>query len=130
LTRLAWAEALAGAGRPREAEAELRATVLEPVRSSDFPAALVPRLARVQGSIAAAAGDRALAVQRLREAAEGWRRQVSTLTRGESMAVVLADLGRPVVGLVEPERELELVLGELQTIQATTGGASAHAVVS
>ena len=130
LTRLAWAEALARAGQPREAEAELRATVLEPVRSSDFPAALVPRLARVQGSIAAAAGDRALAVRRLREAAEGWRRQVSTLTRGESMAVVLADLGRPVVGLVEPERELERVLGELQTIQATTGGASAHAVVS
>ena len=80
---------------------------LEPVRASDFPATLVARMARVQGVIAALAGDRELAERRLTEAAEGWRRQVSTLSRGDSLAVALADLGRPVVGLIEPERELE-----------------------
>ena len=49
LTRLALAEALARGGHPDEAAEQIRATVLEPVRPSDFPAALVPRLARVQG---------------------------------------------------------------------------------
>jgi DNA-binding SARP family transcriptional activator len=129
LTRLRRAEALARAGRLDEAERELRATTFEPVRSSDFPATLVARMARVQGLIAIQAGDRALAERRLSEAAEGWRRQVSTLSRGDSLTVALADLGRPVVGLIEPERELELVLAELQVVQQGKKGAE-HAVVS
>ncbi len=129
LTRLRRAEALARSGRLAEAEGELRATTLEPVRSSDFPATLVARLARVQGLIAVVAGDRELAKRRLREAAEGWRRQVSTLSRGDSLTVALADLGRPVVGLIEPEWELERVLEELQTIQTGKKGA-VHAVLS
>ncbi len=124
LTRLARAEALARAGRLAQAAGEVREMVLEPVRSSDFPAALVARLARVQGLIAAAGGNRELALERLTEAVEGWRRQVSTLTRGESMAVVLADLGRPVVGLIEPERELQRVQAELDTLQPSQEGAS------
>jgi hypothetical protein len=99
------------------------------VRASDFPATLVARMARVQGVIAARAGDEELAERRLSEAVEGWRRQVSTLSRGESMAVVLADLGRPVVGLIEPERELERVTEELQAVQAGNKGAE-HAVFS
>ncbi len=129
LTRLARAEALALAGRLDEAEAELRATVLEPVRPSDFPDTLVPRLTRVQGLIAAQAGDHELAIRRLQEAVDGWRGQVSRLTRGDSMAAVLADLGRPVVGLVEPERELDRVLGELEVVSATRQGAQ-HALLS
>ncbi len=48
-TRLALAEALARAGHPERAAEQVRATVLEPVRPSDFPETLVPRLARVQG---------------------------------------------------------------------------------
>jgi hypothetical protein len=83
---------------------------------------------RVQGLIALLAGDRPLAERRLREAAEGWGRLVSTLSRGESLAVALADLGRPVVGLVEPERERELVLAELETIETAKEGVE-HAVV-
>ena len=55
LTRLALAEALARSGQPERAAEQIRATVLEPVRPSDFPEALVPRLARVQGLIALAA---------------------------------------------------------------------------
>ncbi len=58
LTRLTLAEALARAGRPELASDQLRSTVLEPVRPSDFPDSLVPRLARVQGLIALANGDR------------------------------------------------------------------------
>jgi DNA-binding SARP family transcriptional activator len=129
LTRLARAEALARAGLLAEAQTELRETVLEPVRPSDFPETLVPRLARVQGLIAAQAGDQHLAVQRLREAVDGWRGQVTRLTRGDSMAAVLSDLGRPVVGLVEPERELDRVVRELEAITETNEGAS-HAVLS
>jgi len=129
LTRLRRAEALAHAGSLAEAEGELRATTLEPVRSSDFPATLVARMARVQGLIAALAGDQELAERRLGEAVEGWRRQVSTLSRGDSLAVALADLGRPVVGLIEPELELERVLEELQAVQTGEKGAE-HAVLS
>ena len=129
VTRLCRAEALAHAGRLAEAEAELRATTLEPVRASDFPATLVARMARAQGVIAALAGDEELAERRLTEAVEGWRRQVSTLSRGDSMAVVLADLGRPVVGLIEPERELERVSAELKDVQTHNKGAE-HAVFS
>jgi hypothetical protein len=44
LTRLARAEALARGGELGQAESELRATVLEPVRVSDFPETLVPPL--------------------------------------------------------------------------------------
>lgn len=129
LARMRRAEALARAGEILEAEAELRATTLEPVRASDFPATLVARMARIQGLIAAGAGDRELAERRLREAVEGWRHQVSTLRRWDTLAVTLTDLGRPVVGLIEPERELECVLEELQAIQTGEKGA-AHAVVS
>ena len=129
LTRLRRAEALARSGRLAEAERELRAMTLEPVRASDFPATLVARMARVQGLIAALAGDWEPAERRLTEAAEGWRRQVSTLSRGDSLAVALADLGRPVVGLIEPERELEYVLEELRAIQTGKNGAR-HAVIS
>jgi DNA-binding SARP family transcriptional activator len=129
LTRLRRAEALAHSGRRAEAERELRATTLEPVRPSDFPATLVARLARVQGLIAALAGEQEPAERRLTEAAEGWRRQISTLSRGDSLTVALADLGRPVVGLIEPEWELERVLADLRTIQAGKQGAE-HAVVS
>ena len=65
-----------------------------------------------------------LAERRLSEAAEGWRRQVSTLSRGDSLAVALADLGRPVVGLIEPERELERVLRRAaRTFKQATKGA-------
>ncbi|MFI5005563.1 MAG: ATP-binding protein, partial [Solirubrobacterales bacterium] len=129
LTRLRRAEALARSGRLAEAEAELRATTLEPVRPSDFPATLVARMARVQGLIAALAGEQELAERRLSEAAEGWRRQVSTLSRGDSLTVALADLGRPVVGLIEPEWELARVLEELHTVQTGRKGVE-HAVVS
>jgi DNA-binding SARP family transcriptional activator len=129
LTRLARAEALARAERLQEAEVEVRATALEPLRASDWPETLVPRLTRVQGLIAAQGGDRALAIRRLQEAAEGWRRQLSRLPRGERMAAVLADLGRPVVGLVEPERELERALRELDALQTPIQGAP-HALFS
>jgi DNA-binding SARP family transcriptional activator len=129
LTRLHRAEALARSGRPAEAEAELRATTQEPVRPSDFPATLVARMARAQGVIAALAGDQALARRRLTEAVEGWRRQVATLSRGDSLTVALADLGRPVVGLIDPDRELDRALAELAALQAKDKGAE-HAVFS
>jgi hypothetical protein len=80
MTRLALAEALARTGQPDVAAEELRATVLESVRSSDFPEALVPRLARVQGLIALARDDPGEARRRLEESIGGW----SACSRGRS----------------------------------------------
>ena len=119
LARLARAEALTRLGQYGEAEQELRDAVLEPVRASDMPAALVPRLTRLQGLIAAGRGDRGLAIRRLDEAASGWRRLASDLGEGDAYAAVLADLGRPpVAGLIEPSRELAVTLAELAAVRA------------
>jgi DNA-binding SARP family transcriptional activator/tetratricopeptide (TPR) repeat protein len=116
--RLARAEALAGAGEPGAAAAELRRAALEPVGPADQPWALVPRMARVQGLIARARGDLAEARRRLDEAAEGWRRHVGAAPAvGEEYMAALVDLGRPpVVGLVEPARELARVEAELREV--------------
>jgi hypothetical protein len=116
LTRLALAEACVGCGKVDRAAEELRACALEPVRPSDFPAALVPRLTRIQGLVALARGDRRTAATRFSEARAGWERLRDGLGRAESMSAVLADLGRPVVGLVEPERELAQVILDLEGV--------------
>jgi DNA-binding SARP family transcriptional activator/tetratricopeptide (TPR) repeat protein len=115
LILLARAEALARAGRPDEAEADLRATTLEPLRPGDFPEALVPRLTRVQGLIAAARGDAELARRRLEEAAAGWRRLAAApASPAEGWHATLIDFGRPpVAGLIEPERELAATEADL-----------------
>src|SRR5689334_21149212 len=118
--RLARAEALASSGRPEEAAAELRRAALEPVRGSDQPWALVPQMARVQGLIALARGDRAEARRRLIEAAAGWRRHQEHDTGAELLASFV-DLGRaPIVGLVEPEWELRRLTAELAGLDEFT----------
>jgi tetratricopeptide (TPR) repeat protein len=126
LTRLALAEALACAGDPTRAEEQIRATVLEPLKPSDFPDALVPRLARVQGLVALARGDEADAKRRLEESIAGWERLLRRNIRAETIGSVLADLGRPVVGLVEPERELAKARRELEAIKKETQNAVVH----
>ena len=114
--RLARAEALARCGRPQEASAEVRRAALEPVRAGDQPWALVPRMTRVQGLIALARGDRDQARRRMREAAAVWQRHLHRSTGAEYMANFV-DLGRaPVVGLVEPERELRRLTAELAAL--------------
>jgi hypothetical protein len=117
LTRLALAEACARCGQLDRAAGELRETVLEPVGPGDFADTLVPRLTHVQGLIALAANDRSLAEHRLRESIAGWTRLVDRANAGDAMRAVLADLGRPVVGLVEPELELARVRRELETLE-------------
>ena len=117
LARLARAEALAKLGRCDEADDELTAMALEPVSPGDFPDTLVPRMSRIQGLIAAAQGDTALAARRLEEAAAGWRRVRDPSSDGERYTSSFADLARPpVLGLVDPERELDRVLTELATL--------------
>jgi hypothetical protein len=74
----------------------------------------------VQALIADACGDRALAVRRLEDAASGWRRLVYRTAAGERYASAFADFARPpVLGLVEPGRELALVEGELADLITT-----------
>jgi DNA-binding SARP family transcriptional activator/tetratricopeptide (TPR) repeat protein len=118
--RIARAEALARSGRPDEAAGEMRRAALEPVRSSDQPWALVPRLTRVQGLIALARGDRVQARRRLTEAATTWRHHLRRNT-GAEYAANFVDLGRaPIVGLVEPEWELRRLTAELAELDELT----------
>jgi tetratricopeptide (TPR) repeat protein len=120
LARLARAESLVALDRLDEAEDELRATALEPLGSGDFPDTLVARLARVQGLIALARGDHALATKRLEEALRTWRRRARAERPGDRYMAVLADFGRPpVLGLIEPRRELERVEAELGALRET-----------
>jgi tetratricopeptide (TPR) repeat protein len=118
--RLARAEALARSGRPEEAAGEIRRAALEPVRTSDQPWALVPQMARVQGLIALARGDRAQARRRLSEAAAGWQRHLGH-NAGAEFVATFVDLGRaPIVGLVEPGWELRRLTGELARLDELT----------
>ncbi len=96
--------------------------MLEPVRPSDFPDSLVPRLARVQALIALARGEREEALRRIEESIAGWERLLVRTVRAETITAVLADLGRPVVGLVEPERELARVRAEFTAIESSPEG--------
>lgn len=130
LTRLARAEALVRGGSAEQAAAELRATTLERLHASDFPETLVPRLTRVQGLIAAERGEPELAIRRLHEAVAGWEHQLERSLAGDEMATVLADLGRPVVGLIEPERELRRVRDELAVLKLSDTKGAHHAIVS
>jgi tetratricopeptide (TPR) repeat protein len=117
VARLVRAEALVALGRLDEAELELRAVALEPVSEGDFPDTLVARLARVQALIAIARGDHAEAARRLEEAARTWRRRAGAFRLGDRYMAVMIDLGRPpVLGLVEPRRELERVEAELKAL--------------
>ncbi|MEA2160989.1 MAG: hypothetical protein QOD66_3369 [Solirubrobacteraceae bacterium] len=129
LTRLALAEALARGGHPDEALTELRAAVLEPVRPSDFPESLVPRLAHVQSLIALARHQPQEAQRRIEESIAGWKRVIARTRRGESITTVLADLGRPVVGLVEPESELARASAELRLIRSLNREEASNAVI-
>ncbi|MGH2942051.1 MAG: AAA family ATPase, partial [Solirubrobacteraceae bacterium] len=114
LARLARAEALVALERADDAEAELSATVREPVRAADFPAMLAARFARVQGLLAAARREPELARQRLTEAAQAWERQLGSIHAGEGWVANIVDLGRPpVLGLVEPAREVERIQAEI-----------------
>jgi DNA-binding SARP family transcriptional activator/tetratricopeptide (TPR) repeat protein len=118
--RLARAEALARSGHSDEAAAEVRRAALEPVRVSDLPWALVPRMTRVQGLVALARGDRALARRRLGEAAAGWRRRLRH-DAGADYVANFVDLSRPpIVGLVEPEWELRRLTAELAGLDELT----------
>src|SRR5919201_1640227 len=112
--------ALTALDRLDEARDVLRATALEPLGSGDFPDTLVARLTRVQGLIARARGDHALATKRLEEAARTWRRRTGPERPGDRYMAVLADFGRPpVLGLIEPRRELERVEAELAALRQT-----------
>ena len=121
LALLARAEARARTGSADDAEADLRATSLEPLRPGDFPEALVPRLTRIQGLIAATRGDPALARRRLQEAAAGWRGSPPPIaTQAEGWYATLVDFGRPpVAGLIEPARELAAVEADLAALTDT-----------
>jgi DNA-binding SARP family transcriptional activator/tetratricopeptide (TPR) repeat protein len=125
-TRLRLAEALAASGQADRAESELRNVVLEPVTPSDFPAALVARMSRVQALIASVRGDAALAEERLAESVAGWQRIAWTQDNahtGAGYVATLIDLGRPPVSsLVEPARELAIVSAELSAVRDHQAG--------
>jgi DNA-binding SARP family transcriptional activator/tetratricopeptide (TPR) repeat protein len=120
-TRLRLAEAYTAGGQPDRAEAELREVTLEPVGPSDFPATLVAHMSRVQGLIAAARGDPALAERRLDESLAAWQRLAGVPDRqqaGAGYVASLIDLGRPPISsLAEPARELAIVQADLSALR-------------
>src|ERR1700728_4143874 len=129
-TRLRLAEALALSGQADLAEAELRTAALEPVTPSDFPAALVAWMRRMEGLIASSRGDAALAERRLAESVTGWQRIArarDSAQTGADYVAALIDLGRPPVSsLVEPTRELAIVTGELAALRDHKTGTKDH----
>ena len=104
------AEALALAGDPAAATAQLRAALLEPVGRADQPWALVPRIAWVQGLVATRAGTTCRwpgAGSTRRPPAGAGCSARRRRPRPRATWPTMVDLGRPpVVGLVEPDREL------------------------
>ncbi|MGE3289033.1 MAG: AAA family ATPase, partial [Pseudonocardia sp.] len=119
--RLARAEALACAGVADEADAEIRRAVLEPIGPGDQPWALVPRMTRIQGLVARSRGDLPLARRRLTEAADAWRRHRGD-DAGEDFMANFVDFGRPpIVGLIEPGRELARLATELAELDQPEG---------
>jgi DNA-binding SARP family transcriptional activator/tetratricopeptide (TPR) repeat protein len=126
-TRLRLAEALAQAGQPGAAEAEIRRVTLEPVSPSDFPATLVARMSHVEGLIAAARDEPTLAQRRLAESVAGWQRiavAVDPEQDGGRYVAALIDLGRPPLSsLVEPAREAAAVAAALIRIRSAQAGA-------
>ncbi len=116
------AEAYLRVGGLDQAARALARVPFEPVGPADLPSTLVPRLARLQGLIAAARGDLPLAEGRLAESEQGWTRLQGNLDLGEAYAAVIVDLGRPpVAGLVEVSAELARVRAERAGL-ATLGG--------
>ena len=123
LARLLRAEALARAGRPDEAERELRAVALEPVSPADVPDTLVARMCHGQGLIALRRGNAPLAAKRLREAESGWLRRCGQgraerdRDAGHGYVAALIDLGRPpLAALIEPARELAALRADIAAL--------------
>jgi tetratricopeptide (TPR) repeat protein len=117
--RLRRAEALARLGRAAEADAEIRAAALEPIRAAHRPAVLVARMTFAQALSARASGDLALTERRLREAEGQWRRLTGEGDSGREHLASLVDLGRPpLTGVVDPAAELRRVTEELRGLEA------------
>jgi tetratricopeptide (TPR) repeat protein len=123
-TSLARAEALALAGQPDAAVAQLRSALEEPTSAADQTWSLLPRVCFVQALIAVARDDAPEAVRRLDEARAAWDRllpRVGALT-SEGYLANLLDLGRPpVLGLVEPQRELDRIQALRDALAARPG---------
>jgi DNA-binding SARP family transcriptional activator/tetratricopeptide (TPR) repeat protein len=122
LARLRLAEARLAAGDVAAAERELRRVPFEPVGPADFPDSLVPRLRRVQGLLAAAAGATEDALRRLGESEAGWRRLHEAAPSGDAFAAAFVDLGRPpMAGLTEPGVELGRVRADQALLLSQAG---------
>jgi len=122
LGQLYLAEAHLRVGKVDAAAAALARVPFEPVGPADLPATLVPRLARIQGLLAASRGDYALADRRLAEAEAGWGRIQGDLDLGDAYVAVIVDLGRPpVAGLVEVCAEVARVRAERAVLGAPDG---------
>jgi DNA-binding SARP family transcriptional activator len=120
LARLQRGDALARLGRLDEAEEELAQVALEPMRPGDWPDTLVARAAGLQGLIAARRGAVDDAQRLLGQAAAAWRRRLSPVELAERMTSVMADLGRPIIGLVVPAEELAIIEADLAALPLRT----------
>lgn len=116
------AEALARAGEPAAARRRLHEVAHGPVGRADQPWSLIAQTAFVQGLIAASEGDSSSARARYDEASRAWRRLPGPLTAraADGYLANLVDLGRPpVVGLIEPRRELAKIEASRAALQTS-----------
>ena len=122
--RLRLAESTLLGGDSEGAERELQRVPFEPVAPADIPTALVPRLERLEGLIAAARGDDAKAVRAFGAAEATWRTMLGQAPDGNLFGATVLDVGRvPVAGLIEPALELGRVLAERALALACAGRA-------
>ena len=123
-TSLVRAEALALAGQPDAAVLQLRAALEEPTAPADQAWSLLPRVCFVQALVAVARDDPRRGGPPARRGRAAWDRllpKVGALT-SEGYLANLLDLGRPpVLGLVEPQRELDRIQA-LRDALATRSG--------
>ena len=120
--RLRLAEATLLAGDSEAAERELQRVPFEPVVPTDVPMALVPRLERLEGLVAAARGNDAGAIRALASAEATWRTMLGQVPDDSLFAATVLDVGRvPVAGLIEPALELGRVLAERALVLAGMG---------
>ena len=120
---LARAEALARNSQPDEAAQQLRAALQEPTGPADQPWSLVPRVSGVQALIALAQGRVEQARHYLDESAAAWTKLLPRRDTyaSEGYLAGLLDLGKPpVVGLVEPAKELAKITAELERLNTNS----------
>jgi hypothetical protein len=89
-----------------------------------FPSCLAPSKVAASDPVRVQSARAKSGASRRHEAIAVWERLRDRSVGAVSIPTVLADLGRPVVGFVEPEREFAAARADRQAIQSAAGSGS------